>query len=248
MQHSGKASHIGTASSLLQEDVERRDRHARGDRGTPPTRVIDYYFSVLSDWAYFGGERLEQLARRYGVRVNHMPMRLAAVYAGTGGILLQKRSKQRQNYRVIELIRWRDYLGIPIELFPKHYPTDDQLGSCMIIAAKLSGADCGLLANSILRAIWAENRDIADPDTLRKIADGLGMDGEGLLASARAASASQEFERYTQEAQERGVFGSPFYFFAEEAFWGQDRLQFLEDALARSAKQETLPRLIALTQ
>jgi 2-hydroxychromene-2-carboxylate isomerase len=210
--------------------------------------VIDYYFSVLSDWAYFGGERLERLARKYGVRINHMPMRLAAVYAGTGGIILQKRSKQRQDYRVVELVRWRDYLGIPIELFPKHYPADDQLSSCMIIAAKLSRADCGLLANAILRAIWAENRDIADPDTLRKLADGLGMDADALLASARAGSTIQELDRYTQEAQDRGVFGSPFYFFGGGAFWGQDRLQFLEDALARSINQGTLPRLISPTQ
>jgi 2-hydroxychromene-2-carboxylate isomerase len=100
----------------------------------------------------------------------------------------------------------------------------------------------------MLRAIWAENRDIADPDTLRKLADGLGMDGEGLLASARAGSTIQELDRYTQEAQDRGVFGSPFYFLGEEAFWGQDRLQFLEDALARSTKQGTLPRLIPPTQ
>ena len=210
--------------------------------------MIDYYFSVLSDWAYFGGERLERLARRYGVRINHMPVRLAVVYAGTGGIILQKRSKQRQDYRIVELMRWRDYLGIPIEIFPKHYPTDDQLSSCMIIAAKLAGADCGLLANSILRAIWAENRDIAEADTLRKLADGLGMDGEGLLASARAASTIQEFDRYTQAAQDRGVFGSPFYFLGEEAFWGQDRLQFLEDALARATRSGTLPKLIPPTQ
>ena len=210
--------------------------------------VIDYYFSVLSDWAYLGGERLERLARRYAVRINHMPVRLAAVYAGTGGIILQKRSKQRQDYRVVELVRWRDHLGIPIELFPRHYPTDDQLASCMIIAAKLAGADCGLLANGILRAIWAENRDIAEADTLRKLADGLGMSGEGLLASARAGASIEEFDRYTQEAQDRGVFGSPFYFLGKEAFWGQDRLQFLEDALARSAKQGTLPRLIPPTQ
>jgi 2-hydroxychromene-2-carboxylate isomerase len=210
--------------------------------------VIDYYFSVLSDWAYFGGERLERLARRYGVRINHMPVHLAAVYAGTGGIILQKRSKQRQDYRVVELARWRDYLGIPIELFPKHYPTDDQLSSCMIIAAKLARADCGLLANAILRAIWAENRDIADPDTLRKLADGLGMKGEELLSRARAGATIQKFRRYTQEAQARGVFGSPFYFFGKEIFWGQDRLQFLEDALARSTKLGTLPRLIPPAQ
>jgi 2-hydroxychromene-2-carboxylate isomerase len=210
--------------------------------------VIDYYFSVLSDWAYFGGERLERLARRYGAQINHMPMRLAAVYAGTGGIILQKRSKQRQDYRVVELARWRDYLGIPIELFPRHYPTDDQLSSCLIIAAKLSGTDPGLLANAILRAIWVENRDISDPHTLRYLADGLGLDGEQLLASARASATIQMLDRYTQEAQDRGVFGSPFYFLGEEAFWGQDRLQFLEDALARSTRQGMLPPLIPPTQ
>ena len=210
--------------------------------------VIDYYFSVLSDWAYFGGERLERLARRYGVRINHMPVRLAAVYAGTGGIILQKRSKQRQDYRVVELIRWRDYLGIPIELFPKYYLTDDQLSSCMIIAAKLARADCGLLANAILRAIWLENRDISDPDTLRKLADGLGMNADELLASARAGPTTAELDRYTQEAQDRGVFGSPFYLFGEEIFWGQDRLQFLEDALARATGLGALPRLVPPTQ
>jgi 2-hydroxychromene-2-carboxylate isomerase len=210
--------------------------------------VVDYYFSVLSDWAYFGGERLERLARKYRVRINHMPMRLAMIYAGTGGIILQKRSKQRQDYRVVELIRWRDYLGIPIELFPKHYPTDDQLSSCLIIAAKLSGADAGLLANAILRAIWAENRDIADAKTLLKIANGLGMDAEALLSRARDASTIQELDRYTQEAQNRGVFGSPFYLFGEDIYWGQDRLQFLEEALARATSHGTLPRLIPSTQ
>jgi 2-hydroxychromene-2-carboxylate isomerase len=209
--------------------------------------VVDYYFSVLSDWAYFGGERLERLARKYRVRINHMPMRLAMIYAGTGGIILQKRSKQRQDYRVVELIRWRDYLGIPIELFPKHYPTDDQLSSCLIIAAKLSGADAGLLANAILRAIWAENRDIADAKTLLKIANGLGMDAEALLSRARDASTIQELDRHTQEAQNRGVFGSPFYLFGEDIYWGQDRLQFLEEALARATSHGTLPRLIPST-
>jgi 2-hydroxychromene-2-carboxylate isomerase len=195
-------------------------------------KVIDYYFSVLSDWAYFGGERLERLARRYGAKVNHMPIRLAAVYAGTGGILLQKRSKQRQDYRVVELRRWRDHLGIPINISPRYYPTDDELSSCLIIAAKLKGLDAGVLANAILRAIWAEERDIADAETLFRIAEGLGFDGSELIALARQEATKKKFENYTMEAQQRGVFGSPFYFCGEEIFWGQDRLDFLEDVLA----------------
>ena len=194
--------------------------------------VIDYYFSVLSDWAYMGGERLERLARRYQVRIDHKPMRLAAIYAGTGGILLQKRSKQRQEYRLVELKRWSEYLGIPVTLFPKYYPAADELASCTIIAAKHAGCDTGLLANAILRAIWAEERDISDGATLIKIADGLGMDGARLVATSGKPETIAELDRNTKEAQERGVFGSPFYFFEDEIYWGQDRLQFLEDKIA----------------
>jgi 2-hydroxychromene-2-carboxylate isomerase len=210
--------------------------------------VIDYYFSVLSDWAYMGGERLELLARRYQIKINHMPMRLGMIYANTGGILLQQRSKQRQDYRVTELVRWSQHLGIPIDLFPKYYPTDDQLSSCMIIAAKQAGADAGLLANAILRAIWAQNRDISDSATLRMIADGLGMDGTALLKAAVEHEIITTFDTFTKEAAERGVFGSPFYIFQDDLFWGQDRLQFLEQGLRTATSRFELPFLISTAQ
>lgn len=199
-------------------------RKARG-------RVIDYYFSVLSDWAYFGGVRFEQLARRQGVAINHMPIDLAEIYKGSGGILLQERSWQRQDYRVVELERWSRHLGIPVEVSPKHYPTDHKLASGMIIAAKRAGLDCGTLANSILDAIWVENRDIADGATLVSIAEGHGMDGAALLAKARSKAMQDEYARNTREALKRGVFGSPFYFYNGDIFWGQDRLDFLERAV-----------------
>jgi 2-hydroxychromene-2-carboxylate isomerase len=214
----------------------------------PRRMVIDYYFSVLSDWAYMGGERLEHLARRYNVAIDHRPMRLAAIYAGTGGILLQKRSKQRQDYRLVELRRWSEYLGIPVKLFPKYYPTQDELASCAIIAAKHMGCDTGLFANRILRAIWAEDRDISDSSTLTKIADGLGLDGARLVAAAKQQGIVDELDQYTREAQVRGVFGSPFYFFEQEVYWGQDRLQFLEDAIAKATASAGLQRLIPDTQ
>lgn len=199
-----------------------------------PKRVIDYYFSVLSDWAYFGGERLDLLARRQGVTINYMPMRLAEIYAGTGGILLQKRSQQRQDYRVVELVRWRDHLGIPITLFPKHYPTDDRLASCVIIAAQQAKVNASVVANSILRAIWVEDQDISDVATLTRIVDAHDIDGRRLLRIARGASAMKTLERNTREAQARGVFGSPFYFYGKEIYWGQDRLDFLERQIAAS--------------
>lgn len=207
------------------------------DEGRP---VIDYYFSVLSDWAYMGGERLENLARRYGARIKHMPMKLAEVYAGTGGIILQKRSKQRQDYRVVELERWRDRLGMPITLHPRFYPTDDTLAACSIIVAAQSGMDAGRLTNLIHRAIWVEEQDVSDEATLRRIISVLTSDPDKVIEAARSPGARGVLDRNTQEAQQRGVFGSPFYFFEKEIYWGQDRLDFLEQDLDRAAIRSTM--------
>lgn len=197
--------------------------------------VIDYYFSVLSDWAYMGGERFENLGRRYNARINHLPVKLAELYARTGGIVLQKRSIQRQNYRVVELERWRDKLGMPITLHPKHYPTNDTLAACSIIAAVQLGLDVGRLTNLIHRAIWAEEQDVSDEGTLRRIIGALTPRPEKVLDAARSREALETLDRNTREAGERGVFGSPFYIFEDQTYWGQDRLDFLDEQLARHA-------------
>jgi 2-hydroxychromene-2-carboxylate isomerase len=206
--------------------------------------VIDYYFSVLSDWAYMGGERFENLARRHNARINHLPMKLAQLYEGTGGIVLQKRSVQRQDYRVVELERWRDKLGMPITLHPKYYPTNDTLAACSIIAAAQLGLDAGRLANLLHRAIWAEEQDLSDEGTLRRIIGALTPRPETVLDAARSPEALQTLERNTREAGERGVFGSPFYIFEGQIYWGQDRLDFLDEQLARNAARRLAQRAV----
>lgn len=195
--------------------------------------VIDYFFSVLSDWAYMGGERFEALVRRCGVGVNYKPLKLAQLYANTGGIILQKRSKQRQDYRVVELERWRDKLGMPITLHPRYYPTDDTLASCLIIAAAAGGEDAGRLTNLLHRAIWVEEQNVSDAETLNRIVAALHIDPEKLMAAAKSEAVLQTLESNTQEAIQRGVFGSPFYCIGKEIFWGQDRLDFVEELIAK---------------
>ena len=203
--------------------------------------AIDYYFSVLSDWAYFGGDRLEALARRLGVRINYMPMKLAKIYEATGGILLQKRSKERQDYRVVELERWRDFLGLPITIHPRFYPVDDALSSCAIIASLASSSDTGRLVNLIHRAIWVEEKDISCPAVLAPILQVVGMDPDSTLRAARSREILEQLELNTQQAISRGVFGSPFYCLRDEIFWGQDRLEFLERSLVRLINSNGIP-------
>lgn len=197
--------------------------------------TIDYYVWLLSDWAYLGGVRFVQLAARHGLRINHIPMRMEDVYAASGGVLLANRSLQRQAYRVIELKRWRSRLGIPVNIEPKFFPADVDLASCVVIAAQQRDLPVADFVNAVMRAIWAEDQNVAAPAVLVALADRCGLDGRGLLEATDAEAVRAEYRANTERALTAGVFGSPFYAFAGELFWGQDRLDMLEEAIVRSA-------------
>jgi 2-hydroxychromene-2-carboxylate isomerase len=195
---------------------------------------IRYYFWMISDWAYFGGWRLHELAERHGVAIDYRPVKLAVIYDRTGGILLPRRSRQRQDYRVAELKRWRNRLGMPLNIEPKFFPVDDEPGSRVVIAAKRLGLPLAPLANAIMKALWAEDRNIADPAVLRDIGISVGLDMDAVMSEAATAAVLEQYLAYTDEAPGDGVFGSPFCIFQGEPFWGQDRLDFLEEAVARA--------------
>jgi 2-hydroxychromene-2-carboxylate isomerase len=194
--------------------------------------TIVYYFWTISDWAYFGQERLEALAQKYGVAIDYRPVNLPEVYARTGGILLGQRSKQRQAYRIAELQRWKKRLGIPLNIEPKYFPVNQDASSRLIIAAKRAGLPLGGLTFAIMRGMWADEIDISDEATLRKIAAPYVSDVDALLAAAKVPEVQAEYQRYTNQAPADGVFGSPFYLYGGEIFWGQDRLEFLGELLA----------------
>lgn len=195
--------------------------------------ALDYYYWISSDWAYFGNPRLRDIVRRYGLKLNYRPVDITSVYLRTGGLKLPLRSKERQDYRLQELRRFREELAMPLNLYPKYVPATGHLPSYFVIAAEQLGHDIYELNHAIMIAMWVEDRNIEDEGTLRAIADGVGLDGQSILARAREPDAELTYTRYTNEAIERGVFGAPFYFFRNEPFWGQDRLATLERTIAR---------------
>src|SRR5271165_846819 len=197
-------------------------------------RTIDYYVWLMSDWTYLGGVRFVQMAARHGVTINHIPMRMQDVYASSGGLLLAERSWQRQAYRIHELKRWSTRLGVRVNIEPRFFPTDVDLASCMVIAAQRGGLPVADFVNAIMASIWAEDKDAADPEVLTALASRSGLDGVRLLAEAGTETVQSEYRDNTRHALSAGVFGSPFYLFSGELFWGQDRLDMLEEAIVRS--------------
>ncbi|HUJ86697.1 MAG TPA: 2-hydroxychromene-2-carboxylate isomerase [Burkholderiales bacterium] len=195
------------------------------------TKHVDYYFSPSSPWTYLGHRRFAQIAHKHGAQIALKPVDYGVIFPQSGGLPLGKRAPQRQAYRLMELKRWRAQLDVPLTLQPKFFPVDASPAALAIIAAAPSGVDAQMkLAGAIMRALWAEEKNIAEPPTLRAAAAEAGLDADRLLAAAPAAKA--KYDAYTQEALARGVFGAPTYVYRDELFWGQDRLDFLERALA----------------
>ena len=196
-------------------------------------RIIDYFFSPMSPWTHFGHARLRAMARTHGATVRVKPIDFGRVFPVSGGLPLKQRPMQRQLYRMSELKRWRDHLGIPIRLEPRFFPAPTDLAAKLIISAAVAGTEAQLdLAGACLRACWEEDRDIGDAVTLQAIATGVGLDGPGLLAAAQGDAAKAAYDALTEEAIALNVFGAPTYLIDGEIFWGQDRLDFVERKLA----------------
>ena len=194
-------------------------------------KTVDYYHSLISPWSYLGGPRLLGMAAAAGATINVKPIDLARVFPVSGGLPLAKRAAQRRAYRLVELARWRDRLGMPLNLEPRYFPAAEGLAARVVIAARETGADAARLSNAVLRAVWADERDIADRETLAAICAENGHDGAALIAAAGTDTIAATYATDTEEAIERGVFGAPTYVYAGELFWGQDRLDFLARAL-----------------
>jgi len=198
------------------------------------TKLVDYYFSPMSPWTYLGHARFEHIASKAGADIRVKPVDFGRIFSVSGGLPLAKRAPQRQAYRLVELQRWRDHLRVPLNLHPKFFPVDTTPAALLIIAttAKEGQAAAFKLTGALLRSVWNEERNLADVETLKTILRDQGL-SEDLISRAQSPEAKATYDSLTQEATERQVFGAPTYVYKDELFWGQDRLEFLERALAR---------------
>ncbi len=198
------------------------------------SKHIDYYFTPVSPFTYLGHERFVAIARRHRATIAVKPIDLGLVFPISGGLPLGKRAPQRQAYRLAELKRWSRHLDVPLNLQPAHFPVPPALASQSILAANERSPDAALdLALALGRALWAEDRDISTPATVSALATACGLDAAALAERAAAPDTATRYAQLTQEAIDRGIFGAPTYVCDGEMFWGQDRLDFLDRALAK---------------
>ncbi|MDU8911770.1 2-hydroxychromene-2-carboxylate isomerase [Aestuariicoccus sp. MJ-SS9] len=193
---------------------------------------IDYFFATISPFTYLAGTRLEEIAAKHGATVTYKPIDIMALFPRTGGTNPKDRHPNRMELRAQELQRQSKKLGMPLNLKPAHWPTNAAPSAYAIIAAQnAGGGDLGALVHGVLRACWAEEKDIAEDAVIRDCLARAGFDpalaDSGLLVGAETYAANLE------KAVERGVFGAPFYITdSGQRFWGQDKLEDLDLHLA----------------
>lgn len=200
--------------------------------GNKLNTTIDYYFAPQSPWTYLGHARLAAIAKASRAIIRVLPADFGKVFAVSGGLPLPKRAPQRQAYRLQELARFRDHLTLPLNVQPRFFPVASDDAARLIIAVDLhEGSEASMrLSGAVFAAVWAQQRDIADAQTLAELLSECGLPSER-LAQSRSPSVQDQFDANTQAAIEAGVFGAPSYCIDGEVYWGQDRLDFVERRL-----------------
>ena len=208
----------------------------------PVYKHIDYYFSLLSPWAYMGHEWFLATARNLRLPVNYKPVKLVELFGETGGVPLAERHKARQDYRFYELQRWQMKRGIEMNLKPKYFPFDAALADKVVIAAvQTPKFNPGMLILKLMRGAFCEERDMAQKDELARILRLSGLDEEAILKLAQSDEIEALYQGNTDEAVAKGVFGSPTYDAGGELYFGQDRIELMEEAIEQDRTPYKLP-------
>ena len=196
------------------------------------TTIVHYYLAPQSPWTYLGHQRLMHMAQQAGAEVRVIPMDLGKVFPVSGGLPLGQRAPQRQAYRFVELERFSKHLQMPLHLRPQFFPVAGDDAARLIIAVGMhhGSAQAAKIAGAVLTAVWVQERNIADTQTLTELLAENQLDA-ACLELSRNADVQKQYDANTQEAIDVGVFGSPTYVIDGELFWGQDRLEFVSRKL-----------------
>ena len=193
---------------------------------------IDYYFSTISPYTYLTGTRMEEVAAKHGATIAYKPLDIIALFSRTGGTPPKDRHPNRIAWRAQELPRQAKKLGLPLNIKPAHWPTNQAPSAyALIAAANAGGGDLGKLMHAFGRSCWADEKDIADDAVIKECLAEAGFDpslsDSGLLAGAEA------YAQNLEDAVNDGAFGAPFYVVDKtHLLWGQDRIEDLELILA----------------
>lgn len=192
-------------------------------------KQVEFYFDVGSPASYLAWTQIARLAERHGAEVVYQPMLLGGVFKATGNASPAS-VPAKGRYTRIDFERFARRYQVPFAQNPFFPINTMQLMRGAV--ALLDDDQFRPYVDAVFRAIWVKGQNMGDPDVVARMLGGQGFDVAGLLQQINDPAVKERLRQITERAIERGVFGAPTFFVGDEMFFGQDRLDFVEAALA----------------
>jgi len=193
---------------------------------------IDYFYSSISPFTWFGHNAFIKLAKAHKKSIRYRPVNLMEVWKASGGVAPPQRPPMRQRYRLVELQRIADFRGLSIIPEPDSYPANAERADHCCIVLSRQGKDPGRFLFSVGEALWSHDRQVADEKVLTDLLNKAGHDGAAIIEASKDPAIAQERSANSQAAIDMDVIGAPSYVYKKEVFWGQDRLDYLDKMIA----------------
>ena len=189
---------------------------------------VEYFFDYVSPFAYLADTQVPALIARTGAEIVYRPFFL-------GGVMQASKNSppitvpNKGRYMFTDIQRWAKRYGVPANPNP-HFPVNT-LNAMRAAVAAVDQPNFADFHRAMFRGVWVDGQNLADEAVLKSTIDAAGLDGAALLARSKDQAVKDTLRKNSEEAVERGAFGAPTFFVGDEMFWGNDRLDFLEETL-----------------
>lgn len=194
------------------------------------SRQIEFVFDFLSPYSYLATTQLPRLRAETGAGIVYTPFRILELMKLVGNRPTTVECKNKGAYAGADIQRWAARYGVPFKRNPHLRGFDHDLLRRAALAAIQQGRGEAYVA-TVYGALWAGDADLSQRPIFRAVLDQAGLDGEALLETAGEARIGALLDKATEVAAQRGVFGSPTFFVGDQMFFGNDRLDFVVEAL-----------------
>ncbi|HYD96023.1 MAG TPA: 2-hydroxychromene-2-carboxylate isomerase [Noviherbaspirillum sp.] len=195
---------------------------------------VEFYFDVGSPYSYLAYHQLPKIAQARNAEIVWRPMLLGGVFQATGNaspVTVPLKGK----HSLVDLERWARYFNVPFTPNP-HFPLNTlQLMRGAVAMQMRSDEEFHRYLSAVFSAMFEKPRNLNNPQDIAAVLEEAGFSPVQVLALAQDDKVKQKLRENTEEAVARGVFGAPTFFVGEDMYWGQDRLHFVDLALASSA-------------
>ncbi|MBU2967703.1 2-hydroxychromene-2-carboxylate isomerase [Amphritea sp. 2_MG-2023] len=192
------------------------------------TKTIDFYYDYISIASYLAWTQLEGISERTGARIHYKPMLLGGVFNACDNISpITIPAKWAWVKKDIQ--RYADHYGVPYQLNP-HFPFSTVNAMRGALWAQAHD-QLEAYNQAMFTAAWVDGKDLSAKPVLEEVLNNAGFDAAIVMDAITQPDVKTALIDATQAATARGVFGAPSMFVADELFFGQDRLEWVEKAL-----------------